>query len=90
MKMRMNLSHAFFMWKSQEALMSIDEGLSAVFNFLGYFGLGECKRSGRRGRNFWGKGRLLLGSPWTPRLKSKDREKARVSIGRAFEVRGSN
>ncbi|PKI66058.1 hypothetical protein CRG98_013553 [Punica granatum] len=54
-----------------------------------YFGLGECKREGGKGRNIWGKGRLPLGSLWVPRPMRRNREKARVSIGRAFEARGS-
>ncbi|PKI45012.1 hypothetical protein CRG98_034584 [Punica granatum] len=66
------------------------DGLSVVFNLLGYFGLSECKRARGRGQKDRGKGRLPLGSPWVPWLKRRNREKARVSIGRAFVVRGLN
>ncbi|PKI70879.1 hypothetical protein CRG98_008770 [Punica granatum] len=65
-------------------------GLSVLYNLLGYFGLGECKRVRGRGQKDWGKRRLPSGCPWVPRPNRRNQEKARVSIGRPFEGRGSN
>ncbi|PKI72100.1 hypothetical protein CRG98_007487 [Punica granatum] len=62
-RMRMDMSHAFFMWKSQEALMSINEGLSVVFNFLRYFGLGVQESKRKRTRDLGQRG----GYPWADR-----------------------
>ncbi|PKI35401.1 hypothetical protein CRG98_044211 [Punica granatum] len=55
-----------------------------------YFELRVSKRREEEDKGGWARGRLPLGSPWTQRLKRKNREKDRVSIGRVFEARGSN
>ncbi|PKI59730.1 hypothetical protein CRG98_019906 [Punica granatum] len=49
---------------------------------------GKCAREQGEGGN--GMGRLPLGNLWVPRPMRKNWEKARISIGRVFEARGSN
>ncbi|PKI75853.1 hypothetical protein CRG98_003768 [Punica granatum] len=69
------------------ALMSINEGLSVVFKLLGYF---QPRVQEKLGMDGLAREELPLGNSWVPRPKRRNREKARVSIDRAFEACGSN
>ncbi|PKI70867.1 hypothetical protein CRG98_008758 [Punica granatum] len=51
---------------------------------------GACKSAREHEEDNKGKSWLPLGNPWVQWPKRRNREKARVSIGRPFEVRGSN
>ncbi|OWM65555.1 hypothetical protein CDL15_Pgr023825 [Punica granatum] len=75
MRMRVNVDNAILMKKSQEALMSIDEGLSVVLEDLEIFSC-KCAREAWGGQ--FGKGGVALGQFMGP---TAEKEKLGESLG---------
>ncbi|OWM63040.1 hypothetical protein CDL15_Pgr026214 [Punica granatum] len=68
MRMRVNVDHAILIKKSQETLMSIDEGLSVVLEDLEIFSC-KCAREAWGGR--FGKGGVALGQFMGPAVEEE-------------------